>query len=223
MHKRVLVFAAHPDDDVIGCGGSLAKHIAKGNAVCVCYMTSGESASVDVPKRELGRIREREARNAAQVLGFRDLIFLRNPDGYLEYSKRNLVRLVGLIRKKRPNIVYVPHRLDNHRDHAVTFELVCESLRRAEVGLFQECSGKQWSVDVVLAYEVWTPLPCFEYVEDVSDFVDMKFAALEKHESQLSIVQYDEASRSLARFRGAMTGKGKYCEVFNVQRMSGIL
>jgi LmbE family N-acetylglucosaminyl deacetylase len=183
-------------------------------------MTSGESASEQISKRELGRTREREARRAAQVIGFNDLTFLRNPDGYLEYSRSNLITLVGLIRKKRPNIVYVPHRLDGHRDHAVTSELVSEALGRAAMGMFQEYSGKPWRVDVVLAYEVWTPLSRFEYVEDVSDYIDKKCAALKKHESQMRIVQYDEASRSLARFRGAMTRKGEYCEVFNVQNLS---
>jgi LmbE family N-acetylglucosaminyl deacetylase len=222
MLKRVLVFAGHPDDDVIGCGGSLAKHVKLGNQVSACYMTSGEAGSLDYSKDELLTMREKEARNAAEVIGFHDLTFLRNPDGYLEYNKSNLKKLVELIREKQPNIVYVHHQSDGHQDHRTTFQLVNESLGRASVPKFQKYKGTPWSTDIVLAYEVWTPLSDFEYVEDISKFIDKKTAALRKHESQIKSIRFDEAADGLARFRGATTGKGKYCEVFKVIKMSSI-
>ena len=218
--KRVLVFAAHPDDDIIGCGGSLAKHVKLGNHVSVCYMTSGEAGSLDHSKEELSKIREEEAKNAAQVIGFQDLTYLKNPDGYLQYDQSNLKKLVELIRMKQPNIVYVHHGSDGHQDHTVTFQLVNEALARASVRLFQEYRGTPWPTETVLAYEVWTPLLEFEYVEDVSGFINKKATALRKHESQMKNVRYDEAFEGLARYRGAITGKGKYCEVFKVTKMS---
>jgi LmbE family N-acetylglucosaminyl deacetylase len=220
--KRILVFAAHPDDDIMGCGGSLAKHVKLGNQVSACYMTSGEAGGLGYSKSELARIREEEAMNAAKVIGFQDLTYLRNPDGYLEYDQSNLKKLVELIRKKQPNIVYVHHQSDGHQDHRTTFQLVNESLERASAPLFQDYKGPPWSTKTVLAYEVWTPLPDFEYVEDISEFIDKKAAALRKHVSQIKSVRYDEASEGLARFRGAMTGKGKYCEVFKVIKMSSL-
>jgi len=222
MAKRVLIFAAHPDDDIIGCGGSLAKHVNLGNRVSACYMTSGEAGSLDYSKDELSTIREKEARNAAGVIGFKDLTFLRNTDGYLEYDRSNLKKLVELIREKQPNIVYVHHQSDGHQDHRTTFQLVNESLGRAGAPIFQEFKGTPWSADIVLAYEVWTPLSDFEYVEDISEFIDKKTAALRKHESQTKSIRYDEASEGLARYRGAITGKGKYCEVFKVIKMPSL-
>jgi LmbE family N-acetylglucosaminyl deacetylase len=220
--KRILVFAAHPDDDIMGCGGSLAKHVKLGNQVSVCYMTSGEAGGLGHSKRELARIREEETMNAAKVIGFQDLTYLRNPDGYLEYDQSNLKKLVELIRKKQPNIVYVHHQSDGHQDHRTTFQLVNESLGRASAPLFQDYKGAPWSTETVLAYEVWTPLPDFEYVEDISEFIAKKTASLKKHESQINIIRYDEASEGLARYRGAMTGKGKYCEVFKVVKISNL-
>jgi LmbE family N-acetylglucosaminyl deacetylase len=220
--KRVLVFAAHPDDDLIGCGGSLAKHVKLGNHVSVCYMTSGDAGSLDYSKADLARIREDEARNAAQVIGFQDLTFLRNPDGYLECDQDNLRKLVELVRKKQANIVYVHHQSDAHQDHRTTFQLVNEAVGRAGTPLFQECKGEPWCVDTVLAFEVWTPLSDFEYVEDISEFIDKKIAALKKHESQVKTVRYDEAVEGLARYRGAMTGKGQYCEVFKIVKASNL-
>jgi len=220
--KRILVFTAHPDDDIIGCGGSLAKHVKLGNQVSVCYMTSGEAGSLDYSKEELSRIREEEAKSAAQVIGFQDLTFLKSPDGYLQYDRSNLKKLVELIRRKQPNVVYVHHQSDGHQDHRAAFQLVNEALARASAGLFQEYAEAPWSAETVLAYEVWTPLSDFEYVEDISEFIDKKAAALRKHESQMRNVRYDEAFKGLARYRGAMTGKGKYCEVFKVTKISSL-
>ncbi len=222
MTKRVLVFAAHPDDDVIGCGGSLAKHVKLGNQVSVCYMTSGEAGSLEHAKEALKRIRKEEAKKAAEVLGFTDLTFLGNRDGYLEYNEASLTQLVELIRNKQPHVVYVHHPLDGHEDHKVTFRLVSEAIGRAGAPVFQEYKGTPWSVETVLAYEVWTPLSEFNYVEDISEFVSIKIAALRKHESQIKTIRYDEAAEGLARFRGVMTGKGKHCEVFAVGKVTDL-
>lgn len=73
-----------------------------------------------------------------------------------------------------------------------------------------------------MAYEVWTPLSDFEYVEDISEFMAQKTAALKRHESQIKDIQFDEAFEGLARYRGAMTGKGKHCEVFKVMKLANL-
>ena len=223
MVKRVLVFAAHPDDDIIGVGGSLAKHVRLGNLVSVCYLTSGDSGSLNCGKEELARVRESEARKAANVIGFKDQVFLRNRDGYLEYDEKNLKRLIELVRKRQPDVVYVHSESDGHQDHRTTFRLVIESVGRAGGPWFQECKGKPWATGTVLAYEVWTPLSDFNYVENISEFMDKKLAALRKHASQIKNVRYDEAAEGLSRFRGAMTGRGKYCEVFKIIRATELL
>ncbi|MGI6647688.1 MAG: PIG-L deacetylase family protein [Bacillota bacterium] len=218
--SRVMVFAPHPDDDLIGCGGSIVKHLQCGNTVTVVYLTSGESGSLKYSKTELAQIREAEAVRAATLLGLTDIIFLRNPDGYLEFNRDNLIRITGLIRDKQPNIVYLPHNQDLHKDHLRTNELVLEACNRAVGPWFQECTGEPWSVDTILGYEVWTPLINVSYVEDITPYLEQKIAALRLHESQLQDIQYDEAVRSLNRYRGIMTGKGQYCECFQILKVS---
>ena len=64
---NVLVAAPHPDDDVIGCGGSLIKLTRAGHRIIIVYLTSGEAGSIDHTKEELLLIREREARQAARI------------------------------------------------------------------------------------------------------------------------------------------------------------
>ena len=213
---RVMHFAPHPDDDVIGCGGSIAKHIKKGNSVAVVYMTSGDAGSLYYSKEELAKIREREARAAANVFGVTDLTFLGKPDGYLEYNRENLIEVVELIRDKRPQLVYVPHENDGHADHKATNKIVVESIGRAVAPCFQECKGSPWNVKKVLAYEVWTPLQSFSYIEDITDFMEIKLKSLQQHKSQFRNYQFDEGVEGLNRFRGVMSGKGNYCECFQV-------
>lgn len=218
--EKVIVFAPHPDDDLIGCGGSISKHIKQGNEVTIVYMTSGDAGSLKYSKQELVKIRETEAKNATKILGVDDLIFLRNADGYLEYNKENLVKIIDVIRDKKPNIAYIPHKNDAHKDHMKTNELVLEAIGRASGPWFQECKGKPWSVEIVLCYEVWTPLQEFSYVEDITEFIELKIKALGQHKSQIQDIQYDEAVKGLNRYRGIMTGKGKYCECFQVLKIN---
>jgi len=219
---KVVIFAPHPDDDLIGCGGSIAKHVKQGNEVAIVYMTSGDAGSLKYSKQELAKIREIEAKNATEILGVKDLVFLRNPDGYVEYNKENLVKIIDLIREKRPDIIYIPHKSDAHKDHIKTHEMVVEAVGRAAGPWFQECKGKPWSVGTVLCYEVWTPLQEISYVEDITEFIELKIKALEQHKSQIQDIEYNEAVKGLNRYRGIMTGKGKYCECFQVLKINKI-
>jgi len=213
---RVLVVAPHPDDDVIGCGGSMIHHIRKGHSVTVVYMTSGEAGSLVHSKEELREIREAEARDAASVMGVSDLIFLRNADGSLAAKSESLTLLVRMIREKRPVLIYFPHADEGCRDHRITHEICREAVQRASGPWFQECPGKPWLVEGVLCYEVWTPFREASFIEDISDCMELKLEALRRHRSQLASIPYDDAVQGLNRYRGVMSGRGDYCECFKI-------
>jgi len=214
--ESVLVFAPHPDDDIIGSGGSLARHIHTGDRVAIVYMTSGEAGSLSFPPQELMRIREEEATQATALLGITDLSFLRNPDGFLEYNRDNLNRLIAIIRSRRPVWIYVPHSLDAVPDHQVTHQLVVEACRRAAGPWFQQSGETPWSVKNILGYEVWTPLQNIGYCVNINEYINLKIESLQMHKSQLADIHYDEAILSLNRYRGIMTGQGDYCECFQI-------
>jgi N-acetylglucosamine malate deacetylase 1 len=216
--SSVLVFAPHPDDDVIGCGGSIAKHVASGRAVTIVYLTSGEAGSLAHGKAELAAIREAEAHAAASSLGVTDLVFLRQADGGLQMGSALVGEVVRLLRARRPEIVYLPHRGDGGSDHRAANEAVEEAVGRAAGPWFPELGLSPWSVPVALGYEVWTPLARVAYVEDISAVIEQKLAALALHRSQVQDVAYADAVRGLNRYRGAMTGRGTYCECFEVLR-----
>lgn len=218
--NRIMVFAPHPDDDILGCGGSTAKHTDQGNEVITVFMTSGEAGSLTYSCDELATLREAEARQAASLLGVNDTIFLRNPDGFLEFNHANLVNIITLLRSKKPDVVYLPHRLDGNEDHQITNKLVLDACRRASGPWFQECPGDPWEVKTILAYEIWTPLQELSYIEDISPYMELKLDTLRLHASQLKDIQYDEAIKGLNRYRGVMSGKGQYCECFQVLKLT---
>ncbi|HML90395.1 MAG TPA: PIG-L family deacetylase [Methylomusa anaerophila] len=216
----MLVFSPHPDDDVIGCGGSILKHVKKGNVVSVVHITSGDSGSLIYSPGQTISIREDEADKAAKFLGISEVHFFRNADGNLSYTWENLSRIISLLRSLRPDVVYLPHKQDSHRDHRITHELVSESCLRAGSPEAQECGQQLWSVGVILCYEVGTPLPEVNYVEDISEWMEAKVEAMRLHKSQLANLAYDEAVRHLNRLRGITTGRGAYCECFQVLKVS---
>jgi LmbE family N-acetylglucosaminyl deacetylase len=216
QNLRVMVFAPHPDDDLIGCGGSIAKHIQNGNQVLIVYMTSGDSGSQKYTKEELAKIREAEALKGAKTLGVDEVVFLKNPDGYLEASKENIVKVMDLIREFKPHTIYLPHSDEGHRDHKRTNEIALNAAGRAAGPWFQESKGEPWKVSTILAYEVHPPLHEANYCEDITDFVSLKVQALKEHKSQLAEISYDQASEAMSVYRGTLSGSSRNAECFHV-------
>ena len=217
---KVMVFAPHPDDDIIGCGGSIARHMRQGDQVGIVYLTSGEAGSLQCDASRLAALRENEARQAAQLLGINELFFLRYPDGYLAYTQAGLDTMVDLIRRFRPNRVYLPHSQEAVPDHQTTYRLAAEGIRRAAGPWFQQGGLEPWRVDTILGYEVWTPLTVIGHGQDISEYMSLKLDALRMHRTQIESISYDEAVQGLNRYRGVMTGLGTYCECFQLIRAS---
>ncbi len=207
--KRVLVLSPHPDDEAIGLGGTLRRHIVQGDHVEVIFLTSGEKGSRSQSPEELGPIREREAEAAAKILGCQQIEFWRQPDGSLDANDELIARLVSKLNEIQRDIVYVPHEGEMHPDHRAAAQLVA----RAVASLNQHAPS-------VLMYEVWTPLQQIDHVEDISSQIDAKLNAIRAHKSQCDIMDFVEAIRGLNRYRGEMHSwpGGPYAEVF--QHMS---
>ena len=201
---NVLVLAPHPDDETIGCGGSIRLHRRTGDRVSVVFLTSGELGLPRTPREEACEIRESEAGRAAALLGFSVAEFLRLPDYCLSEESASLSRrLVPILRDSRPRQVYLPHPEEEHPDHAA----VLPALRRA----LSELGGDApW----LLGYEVWTPLPRFDHVVDVTHVFPEKLAAVRAYASQLEAFAYDRAVIGLNQYRGALAAHCDFAEVF---------
>src|SRR2546423_9340756 len=201
---NIIVIAPHPDDESIGCGGTVCKRAKAGDRVTAVYLTSGELALKKLAREQAWRTREKEARAAAQIRGLADLIFLRGPDWYVaDTMERLALELRGIFAREMPGLIYLPHPGEWHPDHKAALPLVRATLAQSEI-----------AQPTLRTYEVWTPLSDFNHVEDISSVMPIKLRAVRAHRSQCKDLRYDRAIRGLNEYRGAMAARCRYAEVF---------
>jgi LmbE family N-acetylglucosaminyl deacetylase len=201
---RVLVISPHPDDESIGCGGTLCQHVKGGDRVAVIFLTSGEAGGHGRTREQTRKVREAEARSAAKLLKLGPIGFWRQPDGALRVTDELIKRLRTAIARLKPDIIYLPHDRDMHQDHRAAVRL----LRRALVGVKRRPD--------VLMFEVWTPLQRMDHIVDISPYIKTKLRAIRLYKSQNNELGFDDAFLGLARYRGEMHSwpGGDYAEVF---------
>jgi LmbE family N-acetylglucosaminyl deacetylase len=201
---NVLVIAPHPDDESIGCGGTICLHVQRGDRVSVAFLTSGELGLKHLDCQEAWRVREGEAQAAAAVLGVAEMNFLRLPDWYLQdHVEEADGRLQSILHLETPSRIYLPHAGEWHPDHAATLAVVRAALTRSEM-----------AVPELLTYEVWTPQPEYDHVEDISAVMRRKLRAVRSYRSQNRYFRYERAVRGLNQYRGALAARRPYAEVF---------
>ena len=208
-NKRALVIGAHPDDNEFGAGGTSAKLAAQGWEVTFIIVTNGNKGSHDpgVSSYELSELREREQRAAAEVLGVKQVIFLRNNDGELEPTPALRAEIALYIRHLKPHYVFTHDPWKHymlHPDHRAVGFAVIEGIVSARDHLFMPGLGQ-------IGITVWRPQALFlwsaeqpDHFEDVSGFVDQKIAALIEHHTQL-----DEHTEWQERVRQRMAELGQ--------------
>jgi LmbE family N-acetylglucosaminyl deacetylase len=205
--SRVLVISPHPDDEAIGCGGTLRKHVVEGDSVSVIFLTSGEGGGHGREPRETARVREEEAGAAAAILGLAHAEFWREPDGRFRATRQLTERLRTRLQEWEPDVVYVTHEEEMHPDHRAAVRLVRRALTGAAAPAVRP---------TVLMFEVWTPIQWMDQVVDISAHIEIKMAAIRAHRSQCEVMRFDEASLGLSRYRGEMHSwpGGDYAEIF---------
>jgi LmbE family N-acetylglucosaminyl deacetylase len=209
--SRILVLAPHPDDESIGCGGTLLHHAKQRDEVHVVFLTSGEKGGHGRSEAETIRVREREARKAARVLGVRQIEFWHLPDGAVRPTPVAVDRLRKKLNQFKPDRIYVTHEREMHPDHRGAARLLESSLQAA----WRKKHAKAWT-PTVLMYEVWTPIQQLDEIVDISPFLEKKLRAVKIYRSQCAVVGFVEAVRGLNRYRGEMHSwpGGDYAEVF---------
>ncbi len=168
----IVCLAPHPDDEVIGCGGALAMHAARGDVVTVVHVTDGAGGAKDAKDRErIRKLRRTESERALAVLGVTNLRSLDFPDGALRPEGAFVSGLAGLLETLKPDIVYAPSPLEHHPDHRATAHLLANALR-----------GSALSPHVIL-YEV-NQQQIGSYLLDITSLLGTKEKALRCFESQ---------------------------------------
>jgi LmbE family N-acetylglucosaminyl deacetylase len=205
--KRVMIISPHPDDETIGCGGTIRKHVVEGDIVHVELLTSGEKGGHNLAVDDVASIREQEAMAAAAILGVAHVECYRQPDGKLRPNRVVVARLSRRIKDWQPDTIYVPHSAEQHPDHAAALSLVQRSLRALNLE----------EVPRVLAYEVWTPLQKLDEIVDITPHMETKLRAIDVYKSQTRVMNFAAAAEGLARYRGEMHSwpGGEFAEVFS--------
>lgn len=198
---KILVFAPHNDDEVLGVGGTIAKHVAKGDKVYVCGVTVGKN------KERANNIKE-EALEAHKILGVSDTIFLDLPViGLSNMPTKELNQAMhDTVNKIEPDIAYIPHKGDMHLDHKMVAESAMVALRPVNspqlkaIYAYETLSETEWnipSVDNAFIPNVWC---------DITDTIDKKLEAMKCYKSQLLDFPHPrslKAIRALSEFRGS--------------------
>jgi LmbE family N-acetylglucosaminyl deacetylase len=195
--QRVLVLAPHPDDETIGCGGTVALLGAAGTDITVVVATQGE-ASVAAPTMTMADTasrRRREAREACAQLSTRVPLFLDLPDGGLPGVVEDLAaRIAPVVSSTRPDVIFAPWPLDDHPDHRA----MASALARVALD-----DGVE-----IWCYEVWAALPANRIV-DVTSTWETKLAALDCYQSGRTSFDL-EGHMALSRWRSifGLSGSG---------------
>jgi LmbE family N-acetylglucosaminyl deacetylase len=209
-----LVIAPHPDDEVIGCGGTIRRHLRAGDPVAIIYLTRGEN-SVGYPwlsPAEKQAKRVREALASCAVLGVRDSVFLDGVDGKLaEPAVLNelATKVAAEVARRSPKVIYVPHAEDKHPDHGASCRMVLQIARG-----FLDRGSEPPLPPVVYQYELWSPLAA-DFAVDVSREMRVKLKAIRCHELALDAFNYVPTMLGLAAYRsGTLLQRKGYAEAF---------
>lgn len=207
--KVVAVVAPHPDDETLGCGGTLLKHIAQGDRVHWIVFT-GISTELGFPEERV-RSRDEEIRHVAQSYGFVSTHRLDFPTMQLDrISKADMVGALGsVVKLLGVNTLYVPYRNDAHSDHAAVFDAcaVCTKTFRypsvRSVRVYETLSETE--------YGVKPEDPGFHpnLFVDIADFLDRKLEIMSIYASEMAPFPFprsDVALRAQAQLRGTQCG-----------------
>ena len=235
--RSAMTIYAHPDDVEFTVAGTVAKWARAGCDVTLVLITSGNVGTHDpkMTRKTLTRVREREERDAARILGAARVVFLRRDDCELAPTLALRKELVRQIRRHRPEVVlcndpqalFFGDQYVNHPDHRAAGEAALGAVFPcAEMRLLWPGAGPPHKVHAVYVSSTHSPNTWI----DVSETIDAKIAALRAHRSQLGDRDVspriygwalDEARRAPARKAG---GKGRarrprFAEAFRVMRL----
>jgi LmbE family N-acetylglucosaminyl deacetylase len=220
MSKTVLVVAAHPDDEALGCGGTMARHAAEGDSVYVLFMTNGVDARQNVNNNDAG-VRSEAAEKACKILGAKEYIYYDFPDNRLDtVALLDITQSIEkVISRIQPEIIYTHHIGDLNIDHRRTHEAVMTACR-PQPGF---CVNELYAFEVLSATEWNTPnvnpfIP--NYFVDITTYIEDKLHSLKEYSLEMKSPPHTRSEKhiqSLAEHRGNSIGIC-YAEAFTLIR-----
>ena len=220
--NKVLVIAAHSDDEIIGCGGTLTKHIEMGDDVNIVFMTNGVSSRTESSTYSDILQREQASKSALSSLGITNIHRFSFPDNKMDsIALLDITQAIeSVINTVRPNVIYTHFINDLNIDHQITHKAVMTACRPQSTSCvdtilsFEVLSSTEWNSP---ALESFKP----QYIVDISKYWNKKLAALKYYDGEMRDFPHSrsyECIEALAVLRGASHGFSK-AEAFQVERI----
>ena len=189
MKVDILAIGVHPDDIELGCGGTIAHHMKLGKSVAFVDLTQGELGS-----RGSAKLRLEEAEKAKNYFGIEHRENLGMADGFFQHTKENIIKIVEVVRKYKPEIVLANALSDRHPDHGRAAKLIADACFTSGLRMVETTrDGKSQTH--------WRPKAVYHYIQDhnlkpdlvidISDSIDEKMEAIMCFSSQF----YDPESK----------------------------
>jgi LmbE family N-acetylglucosaminyl deacetylase len=209
MNETVLVVAAHADDEALGCGGTVARHVAEGYIVHVVFMADGVTSRSGAERAEL-EARLSAAQRAQAILGVSHIHSLELPDNRMDSLPllEVIQHLEPIVEELRPHLVYTHHHGDLNVDHRITHQAVMTACRPLpghsvkEIRCFEVLSNTEWGAPAFAPFEP-------NIFVDISAYLDVKQAALAAYQGEMRDVPHSRSAvhaEVLARHRGYCVG-----------------
>jgi len=211
MTRTVLVVAAHTDDEALGCGGTIAKHVVQGDTVYAVFLADGVTSRTDASELELTE-RNSAAQKAHRILGIKQSFMLGFPD-----NRMDTVPLLDIVQKLeqviddvQPQIVYTHHNGDLNIDHRISHQATLTACRPVpgspvrEIYTFEVLSSTEWNASSVDPF-----LP--NVFVDISAQLETKMQALAEYELEMRDPPHSRSivnATRLAELRGSSVGLG---------------
>lgn len=213
MDLDILVFAAHPDDAELNCGGTIAALIAQGKSVGIVDLTQGEMGT-----RGTIKTRAEEVSKASEILGISYRTNLNLGDSFIENTRDNQLKIIQEVRKCKPKICLIGAPYDRHPDHGKASQLCIDSLFYSGLQKIDTNGLKPWRPDHIFHYMQDRPFEP-DFIFDISESWETKKNAVlafstqfnvdnpgEEPETYISSTTYFKQMEARARYFGHLGG-----------------
>jgi LmbE family N-acetylglucosaminyl deacetylase len=220
MSKKILIVAAHPDDEVLGCFGTVARLIKEGYEAYTLILGEGKtSRDVKDVKDELNILND-EIQKANKVIGIKKVFIESFPDNRFDsVDLLDIVKVISKVKNEiKPDIIFTHYEKDLNIDHQITYQAVITASRPME----DECVKEIYSFEILSSTEWNYPLSFSpDIFFDISDTFYLKIDAMKEYNSELCEYPHPRSLDGIklnAKYQGMRVGK-KYVEAFKSVRV----
>jgi len=222
--KKILIIAAHPDDEVLGCFGTVAKLVKEGYEAYTLILgegkTSRDEQRVVENKKDEIKILNNEIQNANNIIGIKKIFVESFPDNRFDsVDLLDIVKIISKIKEEiRPDIIFTHYENDLNIDHQITYKAVLTATRPMknesvkEIYSFEILSSTEWKYPISFSPDVFF---------DISNTINLKLDAMKEYNSELCIYPHPrslEGIRLNTKYQGMRVGK-EYVEAFKSVRV----